>query len=389
MKIIWLASWYPNKYEPVNGDFIQRHAKAVSNILPIDVLHVVQLGKNFEANNEIETINAKNLTEHICYFKFKKWGIGIIDKIRYNTLYKKTALAFVENFIKTNGKPDLIHVHVPMKSGWVAYSLKKKYSIPYIVSEQASYYDDEAPDNFKNRSLFFKLNTKKVCKNAIAISNVSSVIAKKMEKLLNVKNIHTIHNIANTKRFFYMPIQPQNEFIWVHVSTLSEQKNIPGIIYAFRQLVAENIQLCKLVLVGTYKELHEPLVKQLQLEHLINFTGEVTHHQVAGYLQSANAFVLFSKHENFPCVLVEALCCGLPVVATNVGGIPDAINDNNGLMVPSNNVVALTAAMKSVMMNYKNYNQAFIAERAKQLYDDEVIAKQFVALYENCLKDKV
>ncbi|HNF30536.1 MAG TPA: hypothetical protein PLY81_09670, partial [Chitinophagaceae bacterium] len=140
MKIIWLASWYPNKYEPVNGDFIQRHAKAVSNILPIDVLHVVQLGKNFEANNEIETINAKNLTEHICYFKFKKWDIGIIDKIRYNTLYKKTALAFVENFIKTNGKPDLIHVHVPMKSGWVAYSLKKKYSIPYIVSEQASYY---------------------------------------------------------------------------------------------------------------------------------------------------------------------------------------------------------------------------------------------------------
>ena len=46
MKVLWLASWYPDEYEPTNGDFVQRHAKAVSQLMHIDVIHVVQAGEN-------------------------------------------------------------------------------------------------------------------------------------------------------------------------------------------------------------------------------------------------------------------------------------------------------------------------------------------------------
>jgi hypothetical protein len=179
MKILWLTSWYPNKYEPVNGDFIQRHANAVAAFMPINLIHIVQLGKDVLVENEITTQKNNQLTEQIVYFKFKKWGFSFIDKIRYNLQYKHIALTIIKNYIKQNGQPDLIHVHVPMKAGWIALQIKKLYNIPYIVSEQASYYDDKAPDNFKNRSLFFKKNTQLICKNAAAITNVSSVIAKK------------------------------------------------------------------------------------------------------------------------------------------------------------------------------------------------------------------
>jgi glycosyltransferase involved in cell wall biosynthesis len=45
--------------------------------------------------------------------------------------------------------------------------------------------------------------------------------------------------------------------------------------------------------------------------------------------KKADAFILFSRHENFPCVVIEALCCGLPVVASNVGGIAEAVDETN------------------------------------------------------------
>lgn len=387
MNVLWLASWYPNKFEPVNGDFIQRHAKAVSPILPIQLFHITQLGKDIESENSIDTNTINNLTETICYFKFNKWGISIIDKIRYNLLYKRKSLECIENYIHKNGKPDIIHVHVPMKAGWIAYSLYKKYNIPYIISEQASYYDDDAPDNFNSRSWFFKRTTTRVCKNAKAISNVSSTIARKMENIFGLQNIYTIHNIANTNSFYYSPLKTNNEFIWLHVSTLSEQKNVTGIIHAFHNLKNEHKQKSKLILVGAKIHLHKTLVNTLQLENDIIFIGEVPHNKVASFMQQANAFVLFSNHENFPCVLVEALCCGLPVIASNVGGVAEAINENNGLIVNSKDVNALTKAMAKMINNYNNYNQEEIAFNAKQLYDDSVIANQFINLYNYCLKD--
>jgi glycosyltransferase involved in cell wall biosynthesis len=124
----------------------------------------------------------------------------------------------------------------------------------------------------------------------------------------------------------------------------------------------------------------------LQLNNHINFIGEVPHNKVANYLQQANAFVLFSNHENFPCVLVEALCCGLPVVSSVVGGVADAITKENGMLVNAEDEEALTNAMMNVMTEYKNYDRAAIAANAKRLYDNEVIAQQFIDLYENVLK---
>ncbi len=381
MKILWLTSWYPNKYEPVIGDFIQRHAKAVAAFMPLDVLHIVQLGKDANLQEELTIQQNDQLREFVYYFSFKKWGFNIIDKIRYNFCYKRKSITAIEKYFLENGKPDLIHVHVPMKAGWIALQLKKKYNIPYIVSEQASYYDDAAPDNFNNRSLFFKLNTKIVCRNAVAVTNVSSVIARKMENLLGIKNIHTVHNIADAKIFFYKPLQQQEIFTWVHVSTLSEQKNVTGIIKAFHLLIREKKHHCKLILVGHHVHLHKPLVEELQLQNFITFIGEVPHNKVVDYLQQANAFVLFSRHENFPCVLVEALCCGLPIVASEVGGVADAIEKNNGILVASENIQALNDAMNTIMQQYSLYKREEIAAQAKLKYDNDVIAKQFIDLY--------
>lgn len=381
MKVLWLASWYPNKYEPVNGDFIQRHVKAVAKFLPIHLIHVVQLGKNAKINDEVERHKQDNLTEEIHYINYQEKKFGFIDKVLYNRFYAKKYLKILERYFEENGKPDLIHVHVPMKAGWIAMKIKEKYHIPYIVSEHGSYYDEAAPDTFAKRSFFFKKTTAKVCKNANLVTNVSTLIGNKMKNLFNLQKVETIHNVVDCNVFYHVPKSIKNEFIWIHVSTLGEQKNIEDLLASFALFYQQQKQPQKLMMVGPYQDYHIQLAKRLDIEDAVIFTGEVEHIKVAQLMQQAHAFVLFSKHENFPCVIIEALCCGLPVISSNVGGLAEAITEQNGLIVQSENREQLITAYHQIFKNYAQYNALQIAKNAKEKYDNDVIGKKFIKLY--------
>ena len=101
------------------------------------------------------------------------------------------------------------------------------------------------------------------------------------------------------------------------------------------------------------------------LEEKIKFTGEISYAEVAEIVRSASAFVSFSNYENQPCSILEALCCGVPVIATKVGGIPEVINSQNGILIEPKNELQLFHAIEMIMEEYTNYNQQAIAEDSK------------------------
>ena len=123
------------------------------------------------------------------------------------------------------------------------------------------------------------------------------------------------------------------------------------------------------------------MIDDLKLNSVVSCRGEISYRQVAMEMQQASAFVMFSRHENFPCVMVEALCCGLPVIGTSVGGVAEAINENNGIIVLSENEDELLSAMNTMMNEYQKYNREKIAFDAQQKYSYSAIGKQFFDLY--------
>jgi len=384
MKVLWLASWYPDPYEPVNGDFIQRHAKAVAAVVPVDVVHVVQIGKDVDTKDEVSVREEGNLREFVCSFSFRRTGIAAIDKIRYNLQFKRYYKNFLRKYAQQYGKPDLIHVHVPMKAGLMALYFSKKWSVPYIVSEHGSYYEPSAPDTFAKRSSFFRHNTKKICRQAQAVTNVSATIGNVMQQLFHLPQIQIIPNVVDVHLF--KPVHHTNDvFKWLHVSTLGEQKNIPGLLQAFALLKEAGIGNWELILAGPGFAQHPSTVAALQLTNEVRFTGELLHDDVAVVMQEADAFVLFSWHENFPCVIIEALCSGLPVVSGDTGGIKEAIQPNNGLLVETGNVQQLAEALKQVMHNIQQYRPSVIAAEAADKYSAEKIGNQFYQLYQQVL----
>ncbi len=130
-----------------------------------------------------------------------------------------------------------------------------------------------------------------------------------------------------------------------------------------------------------YEGLKQLIEKTGLLNKKIFLRGEISYTEVAKEMQEANALLMFSRFENSPCSIIEALCCGLPVIATRVGGIPELINETNGMLVESLDKKGLIAAMEEMITNYKAYNRKKIAEDAAARFSYPVIGKKLDEVY--------
>ncbi|ANI89065.1 hypothetical protein A9P82_07045 [Arachidicoccus ginsenosidimutans] len=379
LRALWLASWYPSKTSSQNGDFIQRHARAVSTYADVYVLHVVAY-----ENNEIILNHENNLTEEIVYYKKKNDNPlrNFFSFIQYFFLYKK----HIKKYIDAQGKPDTVHVHVSMRAGLLALWIKKKYHIPYVVTEHWGGFFSDRKDGFAIKNFVYKYFAKKVLKEAATFLPVSNALGNSVRNNVVQINYRKIPNVVDTTFFYYEQRNSVNEkFVFLHVSSLDENKNPKGIIRAFALLLSENENIFLKIIGRENRELNN-LAEELNISSSnISFLHQIPYEQVAAEMQLADAFVLFSHSENFPCVIIESLCCGIPVIATNVGGVAEQIDESNGITIPSNDEQALLSAMKKMMENYTHYNKEAIAKNAIALYNYDVVGKQIVEVYQSVI----
>ncbi len=361
-KILWLCSWYPNRVDPFDGDFIQRHAKAAALYNDIYVIRVVPDDKgNITDSVKNEIQKREGLTEQIIYFKKSPSWLGKAIAInKWLRLYKKA----IKQYIHENGKPDLVHVHVPIKAGILALWMKHEFGIPIVVTEHLGIYNDIIPGKFAEQRSWFKMYTRKIFSNASAFYSVSRFLGDGVNRLVMRKDYKVIPNTVDTTHFFYKP-SLSSKFRFIHVSNMVPLKNVEGILVA-----AERMNNVEWVIVGPYHG-------NTQRGENIFFTGEIPYEKVAAEMQAANALILFSDIENSPCVIGEAHCCGLPVIATNTGGIPELINPSNGILVEPGNIDQLAAAMKKMIEEYNSYDRSAIANEATNKYSYSTIGKLF------------
>jgi glycosyltransferase involved in cell wall biosynthesis len=141
---------------------------------------------------------------------------------------------------------------------------------------------------------------------------------------------------------------PADVFAFFYVGRLNPVKDLGTLLQAFAALPTDLAARSRLYLVGDGPE-RAPLearVAALGLPGRAIFLGART--DVSEVLMAADAFVMSSKSEGLPMVLLEAMAAGVPCVATAVGGIPDLFGEDRGLSVPAQDAPALARAMASV-----------------------------------------
>lgn len=238
-------------------------------------------------------------------------------------------------------KPDIVHTHIYASSyvyPWMVFH--RKVNWVHTVHSIAS----------KELYSFHKLLMKRIYYkypkfNPIAISEEvkKSIIE---EYHVNSDSIVTIYNGIDLSEFtpkLQKNRQPDIEFICV--ARFNDVKNHRMLVDGFKKYTLENSQ-ARLTLVGDGELKPEiiNLVHELGIKESVHFVGQTS--DVQSYLSKADVFVLTSKYEGLPLSVLEAMSVGLPIIATDVGGISDVIRqEENGLLIQSNDVEGLCRAM--------------------------------------------
>jgi glycosyltransferase involved in cell wall biosynthesis len=121
----------------------------------------------------------------------------------------------------------------------------------------------------------------------------------------------------------------------------------------------------------------------LELNKKIKLLGEIIHDNLPIYYQAADFLVISSYIEGWPTIIYEALACGTPVIAPNVGGIPEILNDENlGILVPNNKPESLANGIMEAFK--KKWNINLLIESAN-INSWDNIAKKYIEIFDQIL----
>lgn len=162
---------------------------------------------------------------------------------------------------------------------------------------------------------------------------------------------------------------PGDARLMVYVGRLIEAKGLRELIEATDAL-RQTKPSTKLVIIGegAFKDQLKQMIQQRNLTAHVQLTGGLLPGEIAKWLNAANLLTLPSWTEGYPNVLVEALACGCPVVATQVGGIPEIVHEDCGLLCPPKQAQVLQLALDKALD--RSWDRPAIAHRMGRTWDD-------------------
>ncbi len=268
-------------------------------------------------------------------------------------------------------QPDIVHTHLScLPTYYLAFgSKKRKWKIFHTVHNIAE----------KDTNRFGDFVKKKLIKkNNLTLVGISSKVTDSINNYYQITNTPTIFNgvkLQNPKSV------SQKDYDFICVARFFPQKNHKLLIDAFAKYLEAHPK-STLLLVGkgeTEKEIKQ-LVKSKNLESNIKFYGYTN--DVYPLLLTSRCFVLSSLYEGNPISILEAMDCGLPIIAPNVGGIPDVVKDKtNGLLFEVNNSSDLLRCMNDI---FSLNSSAFVSKNNIadiKKYSIEKTAKQYLELF--------
>jgi len=404
----WLAGWYPSSLDVDAGNFIGRHATAFSQYqkgrkdsfgLVLFHFPVYRLGKDARPVPSMGVDGVEMVWKAVVQLP---WG-GMVCRVLNYWIYKIVAGHSLRRYAAANGIPEGVHVHAGDKVARLIPDLYKDFrqggkgAVPLWYTEHWAIFNEVVFDGFGKRGWVFKRDFFRLWERVTVAAPVSLSVQSSMHKYLGgAKPFVLFRNVVDTSVFKFKEHEkdPALPFAFLHVSSLEPRKNVLGILRAFAALKQKNPSWrMQFRLLGGANELYLSQARTyafgLGLLHIfqpsVAFFGPRKSDDVAFQMQEADAFVLFSEMENAPCVISEALCCGLPVISSAVAGIPEMVNVENGILVDSMDEAALTLAMEKAYLDHKHWDRAEIANRATEKYSQNAVAKVLDSSYRNLI----
>jgi glycosyltransferase involved in cell wall biosynthesis len=313
--------------------------------------------------------------------------------------YVFPSVASLGVFTKAVKGSRIVHAHGhPYLSSLLAGNLAKQYSKPFVLTQHNTFieYNNIFDQVERFNDLTVGKQTLREADKIIAISNDT----KNYVLILGVKpsKVKVIHNGVDLQRFKLLPINIKTKMrkklgialdakVVLTVRRLVYKNGIDTLIDSANFAIKKNPKIVFLAVgKGPDMDSIRQQIKQLHLEDNFKLAGFVPDEELQFYYNTADLFVLPSKSgEGLPLVALEAMACGLPVIATNVGGISEILVKGYGKLVPANNPVALADAIYEFAdINFEENNGELRAIVEEQYGWDRNV-KQLIEIYEELI----
>jgi glycosyltransferase involved in cell wall biosynthesis len=387
--VLFISSWYPNNEHSTLGNFVQKHAHSVKDLVNLRVLTVTaspNINKNFELVNRTEN----GIDTTIVYYKKITSKIPLFSSIfKYFKHLKayKLGLEYIQKQTSFN-QINLTHCNITYQASIFARYLKNKYGIPYIITEHATLYSS-LNNQFQQLNTLQKYLIKKGIKQADIITVVSEHLKNSMlgKGLINTYEI--VPNVVNAELFHpsQKAYKSKGKAEILHISHMDlKQKNASEMLKVIKAVALKRQDFVLRLITDDNFEQTRALIQAYGLEDFVIMETTKSTKEIAKAMQNASFFLLYSNVETFSVVLAEAWCSGLPAVYSKCGGLTDIYNPILGLQVEKQNNKALELAIIQMLETYQNYNSEQISNFVKTKFDEPIIGQQFLKIYKSVLR---
>lgn len=230
-----------------------------------------------------------------------------------------------------------------------------------------------------------------------AVTAVSNDLVVQTKEMLEIKkDIKVIYNFINEEDYIKQHLPnvkkeygiKENEKVIIHISNFRKVKRIEDVVHTFKKI---NDQLnAKLLLVGDGPEFNQiyQLVKDLKLTDRVLFLGKQKN--ISGLLSISDLMLLLSQKESFGLVLLEAMACEVPCIGTNVGGIPEVIEDaETGYVVELGDTEQAANLAINLLKDDEKLKRFSLnaLDTANKKFNSKKIVKQYLNLYKKVLSN--
>ncbi len=282
-------------------------------------------------------------------------------------------------------QPDVIHAPWLHPEGSAACLLGAEHGIPVIaqgIGNDANYY----LHRYAGRELVIR----DLQQAAALMFNCQSTRDMARRAGLDHPRVRVIYHGVDVEKFTPPAAPPSNEVKRViTVAQLIPRKNHQLLLRAFVKLPPAVQRATELEFVGggPARPGLESLARELGIAEKVTFAGRPSHGELVRRLQQADVYCLPTLSEGMPVATIEAMACGLPVVASAVDGIPESVIEGvTGLLVPPEDADALAAALQVALA--REWDRGAVRDHVLSKFTWKLYAENVRALYEDVIRRK-
>ena len=372
-KALFIPSWYPSADAPTAGVFIQQQVRAVAGVADAAVLHVDAgrhaAGPRITVEHDVPVARA---------------GVDARGPYGRTIAYARMGLAAFEELRRQWGTPDIIHVQALFPAALIARAIKRRYGIPYVVTEHSEEYLAQSARRLVKYPVIVRLLLRPLARGASRTIAVSRFLADRLVQLGLATDPVVIPNMVPVFAPEPMPLDAPH--VVTHVSVMGPAKNLGMLLEAARLLRARRADFrVRLVGDGEMRLELERAAAASDLGDVVEFTGRKTPAQVRAVLAASAFTVVSSTHETFSVSAAESLMAGRPVLTTRCGGPEEFITPDVGHLIDAGDVDALAEGLDWMLDHFAEFDARALHDYAAARFAPDVVAAQMMGVYREVL----